>query len=116
MHPYLACLVLFGSAGHKKVPSPAGDYIGKASGIALLVCLMGVYLSVTNWDAPSVLMETSAFRDYLISFYAEFVLAGAGAFVLIRTLRGIISSVVFFLSEAYTLGSTPANATSFLGD
>jgi hypothetical protein len=62
-------------------------YIGIASGIALLVCLMGVYLSVTNWDAPSVLMETSAFRDYLISFYAEFVLAGAGAFVLIRTKR-----------------------------
>ncbi|MCU6792555.1 hypothetical protein OB236_10500 [Paenibacillus sp. WQ 127069] len=62
-------------------------YIGIASGIALLVCLMGVYLSVTNWEAPSVLMEASAFRDYLISFYAEFVLAGAGAFVLIRSKR-----------------------------
>ncbi|SFS72784.1 hypothetical protein [Paenibacillus sp. BC26] len=62
-------------------------YLGIASGIALLVCLTGVYLSVKNWDAPSALNEASSFRDYLISFYAEFVLSGAGAFVLIRLKR-----------------------------
>ncbi|OAS15733.1 hypothetical protein [Paenibacillus oryzisoli] len=59
-------------------------YLGIASGIALITCLIGVFLSVKNWDAPSALGEASAFRNYLISFYAEFVLGGAGAFVLIR--------------------------------
>ncbi|MCS7462149.1 hypothetical protein N0M98_18585 [Paenibacillus doosanensis] len=62
-------------------------YIGIASGIALAVCLTGVYLSVTNWEAPSALSEASAFRNYLISFYAEFALAGVGAFVLSRSKR-----------------------------
>ena len=41
-------------------------YIGIASGIALLVCLLGVYLSVTNWNAPSALSEKSNFNSYLI--------------------------------------------------
>lgn len=59
-------------------------YIGIASGVALLVCLVGVYLSVTNWDAPSALSDQAAFRQYLFYVYAEFVLAGAGAFVLIK--------------------------------
>lgn len=59
-------------------------YIGIASGVALLVCLMGVYLSVTNWDAPSALSDTTAFSNYLISVYIEFFLAGTGAFVLIK--------------------------------
>lgn len=59
-------------------------YIGIASGIALLVCLLGVYLSITNWDTPSALTDRTSFRNYLISVYVEFFLAGAGAFVLIR--------------------------------
>lgn len=59
-------------------------YLGIASGLALLICLIGVYLSVKNWDEPSALAEASAFRNYLISFYAEFILGGAGAFLLIR--------------------------------
>ncbi|MBD2867081.1 hypothetical protein [Paenibacillus arenilitoris] len=62
-------------------------YIGIASGVALIVCLLGVYLSVTNWDAPSALNETSAFRRYLISVYVELFLAGAGAFVFIKRKR-----------------------------
>lgn len=59
-------------------------YIGMASGAALLVCLLGVYLSVTNWDAPSALSDKTAFKNYLISVYVEFALAGAGAVVLFR--------------------------------
>ncbi|KOY16572.1 hypothetical protein [Paenibacillus xylanivorans] len=82
----LFSFIWFGWAQERPRPSWR-LYIGIASCIALLVCLMGVYLSVTNWNAPSALMEASAFRDYLISFYAEFVLAGAGAFVLIRLKR-----------------------------
>ena len=62
-------------------------YIGIASGIALLVCLTGVYLSVTNWDAPSTLNEAAAFREYLIIFYIEIVVSGAGAIALIRLKR-----------------------------
>ncbi|MCQ6560574.1 hypothetical protein [Paenibacillus mendelii] len=59
-------------------------YIGIASGVALLVCLLGVYLSVTNWDAPSALSNTGSFSQYLITVYIEFFVAGAGAFVLIK--------------------------------
>ncbi|MCR8643774.1 hypothetical protein NV379_14050 [Paenibacillus sp. N1-5-1-14] len=59
-------------------------YIGIASGIALLVCLYGVYLSVTNWHAPSALNDTAAFKSYLISVYAEFAIGGIGAIVLLR--------------------------------
>lgn len=62
-------------------------YIGIASGIALLVCLAGIYLSITNWDAPSALSNQSSFRNYLISVYTEIILAGAGAFVFIKTKR-----------------------------
>jgi hypothetical protein len=59
-------------------------YIGIASGISLLVCLIGVYLSVTNWDAPSVLNDKTSFNNYLISVYIELFLAGAGASILMK--------------------------------
>jgi len=59
-------------------------YIGIASGAALLVCLAGVYLSVTNWNAPSALSDSAAFGTYLVTVYVEFAVAGVGAFALIR--------------------------------
>lgn len=59
-------------------------YIGIASGVSLLVCLIGVYLSVTNWDAPSVLNDKNSFDNYLISVYIELFLAGAGASILLK--------------------------------
>lgn len=59
-------------------------YIGIASGVSLLVCLIGVYLSVTNWDAPSVLNDKTSFDNYLISVYIELFLAGAGASILMK--------------------------------
>ncbi|TDF94771.1 hypothetical protein [Paenibacillus piri] len=62
-------------------------YIGIASGAALLVCLLGVYLSVTNWDAPSALSDKGAFKSYLISVYTEFFAAGIGAWILIKLKR-----------------------------
>lgn len=58
-------------------------YLGMASGVSLLVCLIGVYLSVTHWDAASTLSEKNAFTNYLIVFYTEFIIAGLGAFLLI---------------------------------
>ncbi|RKN85946.1 hypothetical protein [Paenibacillus ginsengarvi] len=59
-------------------------YLGIASGLALLVCLTGVYLSITNWSAPSALNDDRAFRAYLIAFYTEIVLAGGGSYLLYR--------------------------------
>lgn len=59
-------------------------YIGIASGVSLLVCLIGVYLSVTNWEAATGLSEKDKFTNYLIVFYTEFFIAGLGAFLLIR--------------------------------
>ncbi|MDH6370293.1 hypothetical protein M2444_002073 [Paenibacillus sp. PastF-3] len=59
-------------------------YIGVASGVSLLICLIGVYLSVTNWDAPSVLNDKTSFDNYLISVYVELFLAGAGASILMK--------------------------------
>jgi hypothetical protein len=59
-------------------------YIGIASGIALLVCLLGVYLSINNWNEPSALSDNTSFMIYLITVFIEFFVAGVGAFFLIR--------------------------------
>ncbi|GAB6926550.1 hypothetical protein JCM10914A_05330 [Paenibacillus sp. JCM 10914] len=66
---------------------PWRKYLGIASGFALLVCLLGVYFSMMNWDAPTALSDQTNFSNYLISVYVEFILAGVGAFVLIRKKR-----------------------------
>lgn len=63
-------------------------WIGLASGVAFLVCLVGVYLSIRNWDEPSALSETKAYAAYLITVVIEFCLAGAGAFFLLRRKKG----------------------------
>ncbi|WP_213587738.1 hypothetical protein [Paenibacillus sp. J2TS4] len=59
-------------------------YLGIASGVSILVSMLGVYLSVTNWHSPSALSDSNAFRQYLIFFYAEFIVAAAGSFLLIK--------------------------------
>ncbi|GGD79286.1 hypothetical protein [Paenibacillus nasutitermitis] len=59
-------------------------YIGIASGIALLVCLLGVYLSINNWNEPSALSDKTSFTAYLITVFIEFFVAGTGAFLFIR--------------------------------
>lgn len=59
-------------------------YIGIASGISLFLCLIGVYFSVTNWEAASAISEKDKFTNYLIVFYTEFFIAGLGAFLFIR--------------------------------
>jgi len=63
-------------------------YIGVASGISLLVCLIGVYLSVTHWNAATALSVEGSFTNYLIVFYTEFFIAGIGAFLLLRSKKG----------------------------
>src|SRR5690625_6129281 len=44
-------------------------YIGIASGIALIVGLIGIYLSITNWQEGSALSDSIAFKGYLIFVY-----------------------------------------------
>jgi hypothetical protein len=62
-------------------------YISIASSIALLVCLVGVYLSVTNWHERTALSNSTVFNNYLIVVFIEFLLAGIGAFFLIKFKR-----------------------------
>lgn len=59
-------------------------YIGIASGIALLLGLSGVYLSVTNWNAASALSEDGAYMTYIIVFWLEMIIAAIGVIVLFR--------------------------------
>lgn len=64
-------------------------YMGIASGIALLVCLIGVYLSVTNWEEATALSEMNALTTYIIVFYAQLIIGGLGAFLLTRKKKRI---------------------------
>ncbi|WP_238357801.1 hypothetical protein [Cohnella zeiphila] len=73
-------------------------YLGIASGIALLVCLFGVFLSIRNWDAPSALSASTSFRQYLISVYAEIFLAGAGAgWLILQKRKDFIAPWIAFI-------------------
>lgn len=80
-------------------------YIGIASGISLLVCLIGVYLSVTNWGAPSVLNDKTSFNNYLISVYIELFLAGAGASILMKSKNNdYVSPWIAFIVGIHFIG------------
>ncbi|OUS73683.1 hypothetical protein B1748_22515 [Paenibacillus sp. MY03] len=83
-------------------------YLGIASGLALLVCLLGVYLSITNWDEASALNEASSFRVYLITVYAEFIIAGIGALLLIRKkLSDFVAPLIAFIVGIHFIGLAP---------
>src|SRR5699024_4837513 len=73
-------------------------YIGIASVISLLVCLLGVYLSVKHWNAATTLTEKNTFTNYLIVFYTEFIIAGLGAVLFIRKKRkDLVASWIAFI-------------------
>ncbi|MGP4081505.1 hypothetical protein ACTWQL_16485 [Pseudalkalibacillus sp. R45] len=59
-------------------------YIGIASAVALVLCLIGVYLSVLNWNERTTLTDSAAFNNYLIFVSIEFLLSAIGAFLLIK--------------------------------
>ncbi len=80
-------------------------YLGIASGAAMLICLLGVYLSVNNWDAASALSEKTAYATYLIWVYVEFALAGIGSFLLIRLKRsGDVAPWIAFIVGVHFIG------------
>ena len=57
-------------------------YIGIASGIALIVGLAGVYLSVANWDAASALRNNDSLTTYIIVFWLEMIVGAVGIIVI----------------------------------
>ncbi|GAK02987.1 hypothetical protein JCM19037_1262 [Geomicrobium sp. JCM 19037] len=94
---YSVCSALLGLGGHRKVRGEHWrKYIGIASGIALLVSLLGIYLSVMNWNEATALSEVGSLTTYLIVFYAEFIIGGIVAFLLIRANKGDYGSVDLF--------------------
>lgn len=59
-------------------------YLGLAAVLSLIACLLGVYLSVKNWHAGSALADFTAYKAYLVVFYTEFIIAAAGALLLMK--------------------------------
>lgn len=59
-------------------------YIGMASALPLLVSLVGIYLSVTNWQEATALSDSGTFTSYLIFVFIEFFIAAVGAFLFIK--------------------------------
>ncbi|WP_192043439.1 hypothetical protein [Paenibacillus lycopersici] len=83
-------------------------WLGMASGAGLLMCLYGVYLSATHWDAPSALSIDGAYDRYLIFVYAEIVLAGVGAFLLLRKKRAqLVAPWILFIVGVHFIGLKP---------
>ncbi len=62
-------------------------YLGIASGVALAVSLIGIYLSATNWHEGSALSAEGAYTSYLIFVFIEFALAGIGGVLFIKFKR-----------------------------
>lgn len=54
-------------------------YLRIATVVAVVVSLLGFYLSGTHWNAASMLNEGTNFKTYLIIFYGEMAIGGAGA-------------------------------------
>ncbi|MBM7551244.1 hypothetical protein [Thalassobacillus pellis] len=89
-------------------------YIGSAAVAALLVGLIGIYLSVTNWHEPTALSTTTAYHQYLLVVTIEFLLAGIGAFLLIKRkkkdyiapwIAGMVGIHFFWLTSIFNDGS-----------
>ncbi|MDQ8736955.1 hypothetical protein [Paenibacillus sp. LHD-38] len=59
-------------------------YIGMASSLPLIICLIGIYLSVNNWEEATALSDSSVFKSYLFFVFIEFFLAAIGAILLIK--------------------------------
>lgn len=58
--------------------------IGFLTGLALLVCLSGIYLSIKNWEAGTALAAGHSLNNYYVFVILEFVIAGVGVFILYR--------------------------------
>lgn len=88
---YIAIFGVFGSSwfgwAQEKPRESWRKYLGIASVLSLLVGLLGIYLSVNNWNESSALSEAGVFKNYLIIVFVEFFIAGIGAFLSIKYKR-----------------------------
>lgn len=79
-------------------------YIGAATTISLLVTIIGVYLSIQNWEEASALTNGGGSTTYITVVIIEFLLLATGGFLLIFMKKshyvapwvGVIVGVHFF--------------------
>lgn len=77
--------VWFGWAQADIVTVKSHVLLGICGGIAVLLSILGGYLSYRDYQTlPSALNESTSFRWYLIIFVAEFLLALIGALLLLK--------------------------------
>jgi|SRR5690625_2232505 len=86
-------------------PKSWRKYIGILTGIALLLCLVGVYLSINNWQEATTLSDNQSLTNYYIFVVLEFVIAGLGVFILYRKAKGhYIATWVCFIVGVHFFG------------
>ena len=86
-------------------PKSWRKYIGILTGIALLLCLLGVYLSIKNWGEATALANEQSFIYYYVFVLLEFVFAGIGAFILFQNTKGhYIAPWVCFIVGVHFFG------------
>lgn len=83
-------------------PKSWRKFIGFLTGIALLVCLSGIYLSIKNWEAGTALAAGHSLNNYYVFVILEFVIAGLGVFILYRKMGWNMQRHGFVLSSAHT--------------
>src|SRR5699024_551753 len=75
------------------------------TGIALLLCLLGVYLSIKNWGEATALANEQSFVYYYVFVILEFAVAGVGAFILFQNTKGhYIAPWVCFIVGVHFFG------------
>lgn len=65
-------------------PAEWRKYIGIATAVSTLLLLLGIYLSIKNWDKATALANPSSMTNYFIFLILEFLIAGIGVFLLFR--------------------------------
>lgn len=66
-------VVWFGWA-QENPPKAWRKYLGIVSGLGVIICAAGIYLSINNWETSSVLDEPGAMNYYLIFVFIEFLI------------------------------------------
>lgn len=106
---YAMFTAIFGVAGfmwfgwaQERPRSGWRKYLGIASGVSLVLGLVGVFLSVTNWDGATALDEAGALTTYIIVFWVQLIIGVVVAIWLFRAKkRDLIAPWVTFLVGAH---------------
>lgn len=84
-------VVWFGWA-QENPPKAWRKYIGIVSGLGVIICAAGIYLSINNWETSSVLDEPGAMNYYLIFVLIEFLIGAIGSILLFRYKKGHLTA------------------------